>query len=171
MTTTTRICAALLLPAVVGVVVGCATVDPTPAPAPPPSDADRALAAYEEFWTRASEALAAPAARDWDPVLEGVATGQALDALRADVENYALVPAHTEGVVSRAPVVGSVAPDRVTVVDCVDLGDSRLVADRTGEVLDDLANRVQRYRYRAELVPRGAGWVVERTAPALDEPC
>jgi hypothetical protein len=54
----------------------------------------------------------------------------------------------------------------------VDLGDSRLVSDRTGRPLDDLANRVVRYRFRADVVRTdGGGWLVERTAPALGEPC
>ena len=106
-----------------------------------------------------------------DAVARGAVAVLASDELQIDVANYAGVPAHAEGAVTRAPVVGEVTADRIEIVDCVDLGDSRLVADSTGAVLDDLENRVPRYRFRAELVMLDGRWIVERTAPSLDEPC
>ncbi|MDN5914224.1 MAG: hypothetical protein L0I76_03805 [Pseudonocardia sp.] len=130
-----------------------------------------ALAAYEEFWTVTDAAFASPGSRDWTTRTREVATGQALESLSRDIANYASIPAHTEGTVSRAPTVSNAAPDRVAIVDCVDISDSRLVSDDDGQVLDDLANRVPRYLYRAEVIPRGDRWVVERTAPSLAEPC
>ncbi len=160
---------------VVAALSGCSTSDPgQPAPQPAPElptpDERQALAAYEEFWSVTDAALAAPSERNWTPRMQEVATGQALESLRRDVENYASVPAHTEGAVKRAPVVAGSAAGRVDIVDCVDLGDSRLVSD-DGQVLDDLANRVPRFVYRAGLVHQNGRWVVERTAPALDQPC
>lgn len=153
---------------------GCSTA-PDSAPSTPPTTvttpAQQALSAYEEFWTVTDSAFAAPASRDWTARIEEVAIGQAREALQIDVANYASVPAHAEGAVTRDPVVGDVTAERIEIVDCVDLGDSRLVADSTGEVLDDLENQVPRYRFRAELVMLDGRWVVERTAPSLDEPC
>ncbi|WP_219414186.1 hypothetical protein [Pseudonocardia nigra] len=117
-------------------------------------------------------ARAAPSSRDWRTEIETVARGQALDAALQDVENYASLPAHTVGAISRDPSVTDVQPNRVMILDCVDLGDSRLIADTTGEVLDDLENRAERFRLRAEVVADGsAGWRVTRTSPALDESC
>jgi hypothetical protein len=143
---------------------------PTPAPAPAADAA--ALTAYAEFWRVTGEALAAPASRNWTPELGRVATGPALEAVLGDVANYASLPAHTVGTVHRDPRVDEVGAARVSILDCVDLGDSRLVSDSTGQPLDDLANRTVRYRYRADVVRTdGGGWLVERTTPALDEPC
>lgn len=138
---------------------------------PPPGPEQQALAAYERFWTVSQAAFASPASREWSADLAEVATGPALEATLTEVRSYAEFPAHTVGAISRAPSVASVSDARVDIVDCVDLGDSRLVSDRTGEVLDDLANRVQRFRYRAELVVQEGRWLVERTDAALDEPC
>lgn len=153
---------------------GCSTA-PDSAPSEPPTTAttpaQQALSAYEEFWAVTDSAFAAPASRDWTARIEEVAIGQAREALQIDVANYASVPAHAEGAVTRDPVVSEVTPERTEIVDCVDLGDSRLVADTTGVILDDLENRVPRYRFRAELVMLDGRWVVERTAPSLDEPC
>lgn len=153
----------------------CSTASPPPeSPTTPPANSDptvEPLAAYERFWAVTDSALAAPGSRDWLPDLEAVATGPALDSLATDVENYASLPAHTEGQVTRDPVVQEVLGSRALVLDCVDLGDSRLVSDTTGDVLDDLANRVPRYQFRAELVSINGRWLVERTVPALDEPC
>lgn len=151
------------------VLAGCSTSDPTPAR--PNEDERLALAAYEGFWSTTTAAFSAPSERDWTPRLQEVATGQALDSLRRDVQNYASVPAHTEGAVKRAPKVTSVANGRVDIEDCVDLADSRLVSDDDGQVLDDLANRVPRYVYRAGIVNQNGRWLVDRTAPALDQPC
>ena len=154
---------------VLAVLAGCSTGDPGPAQ---PTENERlALAAYEEYWSAATAAFAAPGERDWTPRLHEVATGQALDSLRRDVENYANVPAHTEGAVKRAPRVAGVTNGRVDIVDCVDLADSRLVSDDGGQVLDDLANRVPRYVYRAGVVNQDGRWLVDRTTPALDQPC
>ncbi len=160
---------------VVAVLAGCSTSgsgEPAPSPAPHTIPAERqALAAYEEFWSVTDAAFAAPSAQDWTPRLEKVASGQALDSVRRDVENYANVPAHTEGAVTRAPMVVGSSEGRVDVIDCVDLGNSRLVSDTDGRVFDDLANRVPRYVYRAGLVFRDGRWLVDRTAPSLDQPC
>ncbi len=169
MTTTGRL---LVLSLATLVVAGCsAPAAPDTAPPAPPGPGEQALEVYERFWSVAQEAYAAPGSRDWTPELATVASGPALESLTTDVLNYADFPAHSEGVVSRAPVVAEVTDTRVAIVDCVDLGDSRLVADRTGEVLDDLANRVQRYTFRADVVLTGDRWLVERTDAAQDEPC
>lgn len=159
-----------------GLVVGCSAPDPaepSPTSAPPTNDPveRKALAAYEEFWTVTDAALASPGARDWTSRTREVATGQALQSLDRDIASYSGIPAHTEGTVSRAPKVATAAADRVRTIDCVDISGSRLVSDDNGQVLDDLANRVPRYLYRAEVIPRGDRWVVERTAPSLAEPC
>lgn len=169
MTTTTRL---LMLSMSAIVVAGCAepTVPVTPAPTPP-GPAQQALDAYERFWDVTQEAYTAPGARDWEPEVSAVASGAAFDSLLRDIRNYAEFPAHFEGVVSRAPVVADATDTSVKIVDCVDLRDSRLVADRTGEVLNDLANRVQRYSYRADVVLSGDRWLVGRTEAALEEPC
>jgi hypothetical protein len=149
---------------------GCSGM--TTPPAPPPTGPEQpALAAYERYWSVSQAAFAEPGSRDWSADLAEVATGPALEATLTEVRSYAAFPAHTVGVVSRAPEVTSVTDTKVDVLDCVDLGDSRLVADRTGEVLDDLANRVQRYRYRAEVVAQDDGWLVRRADAVLDEPC
>ncbi|MBW0108379.1 hypothetical protein I4I84_06465 [Pseudonocardia sp. KRD-182] len=152
---------------------GCSTAPDSapPTPSTTTAQAQQALSAYEEFWTVTDSAFAAPASRDWTERIEEVAVGQAREALQVDVANYASVPAHAEGAVTREPVVGEMTAERIEIVDCVDLGDSRLVADSTGDVLDDLENRVPRYRFRAELVLLDGRWVVERTAPSLGEPC
>lgn len=174
---TTRHSHRWLIPlAAVGLVVGCSAPDsqrPSPTDVPPTSSAveRNALAAYEEFWTVTDAAFASPGAQDWKSRTREVAEGQALESLDRDIANYSGIPAHTEGAVSRAPKVAKAAPDRVRIVDCVDISGSRLVSDDDGQVLDDLANRVPRYLYRAEVIPRGDRWVVERTAPSLGEPC
>lgn len=163
-----------LLPLLLVLLASCTTVPasaPLPAPTSTTTPVQQALSAYEEFWTVTDTAFAAPASRDWNTRIGEVATGQARDALQTDIANYAGVPAHTEGAVTRDPMVGAVTDERIVIVDCIDLGDSRLVADRTGEVLDDLVNRVPRYRFRAELIMLDGNWIVERTTPALDEPC
>lgn len=171
MTTTRRL---LVLSLAAMVVAGCsgpaAPSAPEPEP-PPPGPAEQALAVYERFWSVAQDAYAAPGARDWTPELAMVASGTALDRVVDDVLNYADFPAHSEGVVSRAPVVAEVTGTTVAIVDCVDLGDSRLVADLTGEVLDDLLNRVPRYTFRADVVLTDGRWLVDRTDAAQEEPC
>lgn len=97
----TALLLAVLLP-------GCSTA-PADAPPSPPTvattPAQQALSAYEEFWTVTDSAFAAPASRDWTARIEEVAVGQAREALQIDVANYAGVPAHAEGAVTRAPVV------------------------------------------------------------------
>lgn len=154
---------------VLAALAGCSTNAPVP---PQPTEDERqALAVYEGFWSVTTAAFAEPGERDWTPRLQEVATGQALDSVRRDVENYASVPAHTEGSVKRAPKVTSSATGHVEIEDCVDLADSRLVSDDGGQVLDDLANRVPRYVYRAGIVNQNGRWLVDRTAPALDQPC
>ncbi|RZT85568.1 hypothetical protein EV383_2441 [Pseudonocardia sediminis] len=158
------------------VVAGCSGPSPhetsrTSTPSTTDPIERNALAAYEEFWTVTDAAFAAPGSQDWTSRTREVATGQALQALDRDIANYSGVPAHTEGTVSRAPKVATVAAERVAIVDCVDISGSRLVSDDDGQVLDDLANRVPRYLYRAEVIPRGDRWVVDRTAPSLAEPC
>lgn len=154
------------------VIAACASDPPSPPPTQPPTAADTALVAYRAFWTVVDSALAAPRAKAWEAELQGVATGQALDTALADVRNFASLPAHTEGSVQRTPVVADASNARVSILDCVDLGESRLVSDATGQTLDDLQNRATRYRFRAELsiTPTGS-WLVDRTAPALAESC
>lgn len=166
---TTSYRAGLLMPALAAALVGCAAAPPPAHQAPAPGQ--EALIAYERYWSVAQEAFSAPGSRDWRGALEAVASGPALDSLLADVRNYASFPAHTEGVATRSPVVADIRDGRVQISDCITLGDSRLIADETGEVLDDLENRAPRYRFRADVVLTGDRWLVERTEPALAEPC
>ena len=141
----------------------------------PPDETDAAasaaLAAYMSYWETTDAALAAPGIRDWRPELEAVSQGDALDAVLAEIENYRSLPAHTVGSIDRSPTVVSADTRTVSILDCVDLGDSQLVSDRTGAVLDDLENRVERFHLRAEVVSVGGRWLVQQTSPALDEPC
>jgi hypothetical protein len=131
-----------------------------------------ALAAYSSYWRLTTAAFADPDGRDWAAEFGAVARGQALESVLADVANYASLPAHTEGDIARSPAVDTALPGRVTVVDCIDLGNSRLVHDVTGETLDDLENRTQRYRFRAQVVHDDNGsWLVEQTTPLPDQPC
>lgn len=170
---TTRRSTITLLLAVVLTAGGCTTSPPASAPTTDATatPSEVAIQAYERYWEVTEDAFAAPRARDWTAELEAVASGEALERALADYRTYRDFPAHSEGRVSRAPVVESTTGNRVLIVDCLDLGDSLLIADETGEVLDDLANRVQRYTVRAELVRNDAGWLVHRLDPALDEPC
>lgn len=154
----------------------CGSSAPMPPPSPstsaPPSAADAALAAYKAFWVVQDAALASPRSKDWTGDLHAVASGQALTTALADVANYASLPAHTRGAITRSPTVQSSTSERATILDCVDLGDSRVVSDTTGAVLNDLKNRVQRFRFHANVATDSAGkWLVDSTAPALSEPC
>lgn len=152
------------------VATGCSAAMPEPPVATvPPSQ--QALEAYEEYWAVSTAAFQAPDAQDWTPALAEVASGPALDSVLLDVRNYAAYPAHTEGGVSRSPQVVRTSPTDVEIVDCVDLGDSRLVADDTGELLEDLTTRRQRYTFRATVALQADTWRVDRTEPLLDEPC
>lgn len=150
---------------------GCASTPVPAAPADTSTPAQLATEAYERYWEVTESAFAAPGARDWTSELQSVASGQALESATADYRTYRDYPAHSEGTVSRSPVVGSATEDRVEIVDCLDLGDSLLVADETGDILDDLDNRVQRYTLRVDLARSATGWKVDRLRPALDEPC
>ena len=134
-----------------------------------------ARAAYGEFWRVSELAFAAPTAQDWETELTMVARGQALTDLVIEVRNYASVPAHVEGVITHAarpdPAIAP-QPDRFAVLDCVDISGSMLVADADGAVLDDETGQIPRYQYRAQVVRDATGrWLVETTAPSLDEPC
>ena len=164
------------------VATACSTSQPTPPPPPaePPTPtaeapAAAALATYGEFWRISEQAFAAPKAQDWRAELSKVADGQALADVMLEIENYASVPAHLEGAIAHSPTVESAGPStagRIAVLDCIDIGSSRAVADSNGAVIDDLENRVERYHYRAQVARDSAGrWLVETTAPALDEPC
>lgn len=159
---------------------GTATAPPGPevtttAAAPERAAPAAAMAAYGEFWRVSELAFAAPSAQDWETELMNVARGQALTDVVIEIQNYASVPAHVEGTITHEPSPDPAVaplPDRVTVLDCVDITGSRLVADRDGSVLDDRANQTPRYRYRAEVVRDTTGrWLVETTAPSLDQPC
>lgn len=157
------------------VLAGCSA----PAPAPPPASTvtttapqDAALAAYREFWRIADAARAAPRAEDWTPRIEAVASGQALQTALTDVRNYAGLPAHTVGTITRDPAVADAASTRVSIRDCVDIGSTVLISDKDGSRLDDAANRVKRFRLRADVVAAPDGrWLVDTTAPNLEEPC
>lgn len=142
---------------------------------PPSAEAQSsaaALAAYSSYWRLTTAAFADPDGRDWAAEFAAVSRDQALKSVLATLENYASLPAHTEGDITRSPAVDTAVPGRVTVVDCIDLGNSRLVHDLTGETLDDLENRAQRYRLRAQVVQDANGsWLVEQTTPLLDQPC
>lgn len=169
MTTSQRI--ALLSSVLTAALLTSCTATAPPVGTQLATPSQHALLSYERYWSISQKAFSAPSARDWTAELEEVASGSALDSLIDDVRNYADFPAHTEGAVTRSPTVGTATDDRVEIVDCVQLGASRLIADATGEVLDDLANRAPRYRFRAEVVLRGDEWLVDRAEPALDEPC
>lgn len=166
------------------VLAACSTSSPTPRPpaSPPPAPGPSAepapaaaLAAYGEFWRVSDDAFAAPKAKDWRAEMTEVARGQALDDVTLEIRNYASVPAHLDGTIGRTPIVDPSVPptaDRVAILDCVDISRSRLVSDRNGAVLDDVANQADRYRYRAQVAKVADGrWLVESTRPALTEPC
>ncbi|GAA2861878.1 hypothetical protein GCM10010472_19020 [Pseudonocardia halophobica] len=157
-------------------IAGCSQTSPNDPPPPPTSTASSsdALAVYAEFWRLSQLAMQAPRSQDWSVPLATVARSQALDDLLLEVRNYASLSAHVDGSVTVAPQLDpTIAPtmDRVAVLDCIDLSGSRLVSDTGSGVLDDEQNQSTRYRYRAELAREGERWFVERTAPALAEPC
>jgi hypothetical protein len=174
--------------AVTGLLLGCsgdadgasaplteaATVPAVPAPASAP-EAAAALSAYGEFWRISEEAFAAPGSKDWAAELSAVARGQALEDVMLEIRNYASVPAHVEGTITHQPVVDAAAapaPDRVAIVDCVDISNSDLVSDGDGRVLDDEVNETPRYLYRALVVRDDSGrWLVDTTTPFLNQPC
>jgi hypothetical protein len=168
--------ARILTLAVLALLAACTAPTPTAptrsAPTPVPTPTDAAMTAYREFWTVTDAARAAPKAQDWTPRIQALAAGQALQTALTDVRNYASLPAHTTGTITRAPTVERSTDRRVEVLDCVDLGDSRLVSDGDGRTLDDLQHRVQRFHLRAavEAGPDGR-WLVTKTTPALAEPC
>ncbi|MDN5857817.1 MAG: hypothetical protein L0H84_04270 [Pseudonocardia sp.] len=164
----TTLARTLSVAALVVAAVACAAPQDPP-PEPPP--AAEALAAYERYWAVVDAAFAAPGARDWSARLAEVATGPALESVAGDVANYADFPAHRVGTVQRSPSVVGSDNGRVRILDCVDISGVSLVADESGAPLDDTANRVPRYRFSAEVVAYGGRWLVERTAPLLDQPC
>src|SRR4051794_36940110 len=156
---------------------GCTTTSGTPAspgngqtsgfvPAPTQEDLGQsALSAYLEFARISDEAFAEPSSQDWPPKLQAVSQGQAYDAVVAEAKNYASFPAHVSGRPQRQPSVESTsaAPTpSVHIQDCIDIGESKVVADKTGEVLTDTANQQKRYRYRATAVRSQDGrWRVD----------
>ena len=157
---------------------GCSSAQPTapanPSPIPVTTTAPNqaALSTYREFWRITDAAGAAPRSQDWTPKIKAVATGQALKTALTDIANYASLPAHLVGTITRDPKVVSATPGRVSILDCVDLGTVHLVSDRNGGLLDDTKNRVERFHLRSDVVPGPDGrWLVSTTAPALDEPC
>lgn len=175
---TTRHVCTVLIALTAALTTSCASSPPSNSTLPAPSPtatvgpSGEALAAYRSFWTVVDAAFAAPRSKSWDADLQHVASGQALASVLADVANYASLPAHVQGLIHRSPSVASSVDRRVSIIDCVDLGGSRVVSDTTGQVLNDLKNRVQRFRSRSEVVTDATGrWLVDRTAPVLDEPC
>lgn len=174
--------------ATAAVLTACADEDNRPSAPPAPAvsasiapitptapAASAALAAYGEFWRISEQAVAAPTSKDWEAELSAVARGQALEDVLLEIRNYASVPAHVEGTITHEPVVdpaAAPAPDRVVVLDCVDISASDLVSDADGAILDDQVNERPRYRYRAVVVQGASGrWLVETTKPLLDQPC
>ena len=144
----------------------------TPIPVTTTAPDQAALNTYREFWRVTDEAGAAPRSQDWTPKIKALATGQALKTALTDVANYASLPAHVVGTVTRDPKVDGVTPGRVSILDCVDLGTAHLVSDRNGAFLDDVKNRVERFHLRADVVSGPDGrWLVSTTTPALDERC
>ncbi|OJY46004.1 MAG: hypothetical protein BGP03_31525 [Pseudonocardia sp. 73-21] len=104
--------------------------------------------------------------------MEAVASGQALQTVLTDVRNYADLPAHTVGTITRTPTITAVTPPRVSILDCVDIGDTVLLSDKDGSRLDDAANRVRRFQLRADVVEAADGkWLVDTTTPELEQPC
>jgi hypothetical protein len=166
---------------------GCTATSDTPASpgnGQPPSSistptqedpGQRGLTAYLEFARISDEAFAEPSSQDWPPRLQAVSQGQAYDAVVAEAKNYASFPAHVSGRPQRQPSVASTstAPTpSVHIQDCSDIGDSKVVADKTGEVLTDTANQQKRYRYQATVVRSPDGrWRVDSTTAEPDEPC
>jgi hypothetical protein len=151
---------------------GCSSAPTTPVspPTPIPVTTPHQLpfAHYREFWRVVDSARAAPRSQDWTPKIKELATGQALRSALTDVANFASLPAHVVGTVTRDPSVAGVTPAKISILDCVDLGTAHLVSDRNGDLLDDTKNRVKRFHLRAELVPSPDGrWLVSTTAPAL----
>lgn len=172
-TPTCRPTGPLLLAAVAVTVAatGCTTTPAAPPSAANTPSATAALAAYDRYWSVVDAASAAPGSRDWTAQLRDVATGPALESVTVDIANYAGLPAHQTGTIRRSPMVARADADRVAILDCVDLNDSYLVADGSGQVLDDTTNRVPRYRFAADVVAVDGRWLVERTSPMLDQPC
>ena len=166
---------------------GCTTTSSTPAspgngqpssfvPTPTQEDLGRpALSAYLEFARISDEAFAEPSSQDWLPRLQAVSQGQAYDAVVAEAKNYANFPAHVSGKPQRQPSVESTSAAQtpsVNIQDCIDIGDSKVVADRTGEVLTDTASQKNRYKYRATVVRSQDGrWRVGSTTAEPDKPC
>ncbi len=157
-----------------------ATAEPGLAPPQPPIEppsaesqaGDAALAAYNRFSALADQARADPGSRDWSTELTTVARGQALQGLVADIENYADLPAHAEGAITRTPTIDTATPERATVVDCVDVSKYLIVGDKSRTIFSDTANQVPRIRNKPEVAPDSNGqWLVEQTRPAPDEPC
>lgn len=148
---------------------------PTDTPSAEIGTSAAAMAAYGEFWRVSELAFAAPTAQNWETELSKVARGQALTDVVIEVRNYVGVPAHVEGTIThdaRPDPTITAEPDRVAVIDCIDISGSTLVADADGAVLDDQANQTPRYQYRAEVVRDTSGrWLVQTTAPSLDQPC
>ena len=155
--------------------VACGCTDAPPSPPPPvvtTAPRDAALDAYREFWRVVDAARAAPRAQDWTPRIEAVASGQALETALTDVRNFASLPAHTVGTVTRSPSVVDATPAKASILDCVDLGDAVVVSDKDGSRLDDAVNRVRRFQLRADvLAAPGRGWLVDTTSPDLGKPC
>jgi hypothetical protein len=181
MTTTIRRAAVALVVGTLTATAACTTTQPAelPAPAPPitapdPASqaADAALAAYNAFWAVSLNARAAPNARDWTSELATVASGDALESVTADIDNYAGVPAHFEGTVGRAPTVQNATPDRVEITDCLDMTAYLLRGDENGELLSDTANQVPRFLFTAEVLPDSSGrWLVDEIDAKLSQPC
>lgn len=174
----------IAVPLVIGVLVAtaaCTTTPPAelPAPAPPvtapdPTSqaADAALAAYNAFWDVSLNARAAPNARDWTSELATVASGNALESVRSDIDNYADVPAHFEGTIGRAPTVQAATSDRVEITDCLDMTSYLLRGDGDGELLSDTANQVPRFVFTAAVIPDPAGrWLVDEIDAEISRPC
>lgn len=137
-----------------------------------------AMVAYEGYWTVSNQANSAPGKQDWHAELAKYAADPALTQRIQALANFASVPAHFVGEPKRSPQPTSVSlqqPPRVTITDCLDVSEWKLVSDKPGEVGKNLndPNQPQRYKFTAEVVQYQdpSRWLVQKTEPHLDQTC
>ena len=91
------------------------------------------MSTYREFWRVVDAARAAPESQDWTPKIKALATGQALQSALLDVANFASLPAHVVGTVTRDPSVAARhAGSRFPSSTASTLAAAHLVSDRNG---------------------------------------
>jgi hypothetical protein len=189
------VCAVLSVSAAVLLMAACTRSSPsrqpsaTEAPTTSPSSAastssaeDRArqaaVVAYEGYWSVSNEAGAETSVRDWKARLAEYAADPALSMRLDSIANYRSVPAHFVGTPRRSPRVAAVSlerPARVSIEDCIDVSDWKLVSDKPGELGRNLndSRQPQRYRFFAEVVEyeTPTRWLVQQVRPDVNQTC